>query len=55
MMYQAVVIEYAPKAEEMAEKVEKKANEMLKEGYQLVCFSVTGAAKAILIFKKEGQ
>lgn len=51
-MYKAVVIEYSPKAADMAEKIEEKANEMLKGGYELVTFSVTAAAKAILVFKK---
>ena len=31
---------------------EKISNEMLKDGYELVTFSVTAAAKAILVFKK---
>ena len=35
-MYKTVVIEYFPKADDMAQKVEKKANEMLQEGYELV-------------------
>ena len=51
-MYKTVVIEYSPKADNMAEKIEEKANEMLKEGYTLVSFSVTAAASAILVFKK---
>lgn len=53
-MYKTVVLEYAPKAKTMAEQVEKKANEMLEDGYQLVSFSVTGSAKAILVFRREG-
>lgn len=51
-MYKTIVIEYAPKADDMALKVEEKANEMLKEGYTLITMSITGSAKAILIFKK---
>ena len=50
-MYKTVVIEYAPKADNMAEKIEEKANEMLQNGYELVTMSITGTAKAILIFK----
>ena len=46
------VIGYTPKAADMAQKIEEKANEMLKEGYTLVSFSVTAAASAILVFKK---
>lgn len=51
-MYKTVVIEYSPKADEMAKKIEEKANEMLEENYTLVTMSITGAAKAILVFKK---
>ena len=51
-MYKTVVIEYSPKSDDMAKKVERKANEMLKEGYELVTMSITTTAKAILVFKK---
>ena len=51
-MYKTVVIEYSPKADNMAEKVEQKANEMLQQGYELVTMPVTTTAKAILVFKK---
>ena len=52
-MYKTVVIEYSPKADDMAQKIEDKANEMLKNGYELVSMSITGTAKAILVFKKQ--
>ncbi len=51
-MYKTIVIEYSPKADDMAQKIEKKANEMLQNGYNLVTMSITGTAKAILVFKK---
>ena len=51
-MYKTVVIEYSPKADDMAKKVEEKANEMQKKGYELVTMSIPGTAKAILVFKK---
>ena len=51
-MYKTVVIEYSPKADTMAERVEQTANEMAGEGYELVTMSITGSAKAILVFKK---
>ena len=51
-MYKTVVIEYSPKADDMAQKVEEKANEMLENGYELLTMSITGTAKAILVFKK---
>ena len=38
-MYKTVVIEYSPKAD-------------LQDGYELVTMSITGTAKAILVFKK---
>ena len=46
-----VVIEYSPKADDMARKVEETANAMQEEGFALVTMSVTGSAKAILVFK----
>ncbi|MGB4594417.1 MAG: hypothetical protein WBI14_00740 [Anaerolineaceae bacterium] len=52
MEYKTEVIDYSPKVKNMAKKVEEKANEMLKEGYELVTFSVTPAARAILVFRK---
>ena len=52
-MYKTVVIEYLPKASLMAKKIEEKANEMFLEGYELITMSVTGSAKAILVFKKK--
>mgnify|MGYP005792316863 FL=1 len=51
-MYKTIVIEYSPKADDMAKKVEEKANEMQKNGYELITMSITGTAKAILVFKK---
>ncbi len=52
-MYKTVVIEYSPKADDMAKKIEEKANEMLQNGYELVTMSITGTAKAILVFKSK--
>ncbi len=51
-MYKAVVIDYSPKTDDMAQKVEEKANVMQKDGYEFVTMSITGTAKAILVFKK---
>ena len=51
-MYKTVVIDYSPKADDMAQKIEEKANEMLQGGYELITMSITGTAKAILVFKK---
>ena len=54
-MYKTVVVDYAPKTDDMAAKVEAKANEMEQQGYQLVTFSITNTAKGILIFHKDGD
>ncbi len=54
-MYKTIVIEYSPKADEMALKVEEKANEMLQTGYKLITMSITGSAKAILVFENKEQ
>ena len=51
-MYKTIVIEYSPKADDMAKKIEEKANEMLQKGFELVTLSITGSAKAILVFKQ---
>lgn len=51
-MYKTVVIGYLPKANDMAQRIEKEANEMLENGYELITMSITGTAKAILVFKK---
>ena len=51
MMYKTVVVGYAPKEKEMADAIEKEANERAKDGWELVTFSVTNSAKAILVFR----
>lgn len=51
MKYITKIVEYSPKADVMAEKIENVANKMAEEGYELVSFSCTEAAKAILVFK----
>lgn len=51
MKYKTVVLKYNPRAEKMAEEVEKVANEYAEKGWKLVTFSVTLSAKAILVFE----
>lgn len=51
MTYKTIVIDYTPKAKKMAAAVEKKANEMAQEGWELTTFSVTNSSKAILVFQ----
>ena len=51
MTYRTIVIDYAPKAKKMAAAVEQTANEKAQDGWELVTFSVTNSAKAILVFR----
>lgn len=51
MIYRTIVIDDAPKAKKMAKDIEKNANEMVQAGWELVTFSVTPSAKAILLFR----
>ena len=51
MKYKTVVLKYNPRAKNMAEEVEKVANEYAEKGWKLVTFSVTLSAKAILVFE----
>ena len=51
MTYRTIVVDYAPKAKKMAISIEKAANEYAQRGWELVTFSVTNSAKAILVFR----
>ena len=51
MTYKTVVVDYSPKTKKMAAAIEEAANEYAREGWELVTFSVTNAAKAILVFR----
>ena len=51
MTYKTIVINYAPKAKEMAAAIERTANERALDGWELITFSVTNSAKAILVFR----
>ena len=51
MKYKTVVLKHNPRAEKMAEEVEKAANEYAEKGWKLITFSVTLSAKAILVFE----
>lgn len=51
MTYKTIVIDYAPKTKKMAAAIEEKANELAQTGWELVTFSVTNSAKAILVFR----
>ena len=51
MTYKTIVIDYEPKAAKMAAVIEETANEYAQNGWELVTFSVTNTAKAILVFR----
>lgn len=51
VIYKTVVVDYAPKAATMAQEIQKTVTAMAREGWELVTFSVTPAAKAIVIFR----
>ena len=51
MTYKTLVVDHAPKAKKMAATIEKAANEAAQRGWELVTFSVTSSAKAILLFR----
>ena len=53
MVYKTIVLEYAPKAKKMAVALESKANEMARQGWETVSFTVTGSAKGILLLRSE--
>ena len=51
-MYKTVVVKYSPEAKEMALRIEETANEMERDGFELVSCSVMPSAKGILVFRK---
>ncbi len=51
MVYKTMVLPYQPKAAKMAAAIEEMANEMAREGWELVTFSVTNSCKSILVFR----
>ena len=51
MKYKTVVLKYNPRAQKMAEEIEKVANEYAEKGWKLITFSITLSAKAILVFE----
>ena len=51
MIYQTICIGDAHKTKKLAAAIEKTANELAQTGWELVTFSVTDSAKAILVFR----
>ena len=50
--YRTVTIAYTPRSQELAEKIAQTANQMERQGYALLSFSVTPGARGILVFRK---
>lgn len=53
MSYKTFVIDYHPKADTMSKKLEEKLNELEKENYEFISFSITNSAKAIIVAKEK--
>ena len=53
--YKTVAISDALKTKKMAAAIEEKANEMARDGWELVTFSTTPSGKAILMFRTEDE
>lgn len=51
LVYKSVVVACSTGVEDLAKAIEKKAEEMLNKGYNLVTMSTVGTEQAILIFK----
>lgn len=51
LSHKAVVVECSAGTEDLAKEIEKKADEMLNKGYQLITMSMVGTTQAILVFK----
>ena len=52
-MYKTIVIEYSPKADDMAKKIEEKANEMLQDGYEFLTSPLPELPKLFLYLKNK--
>ena len=51
LVYKSIVVECSIGVEYLAKAIEKKSEEMLGKGYQLVTMSMVKEDKAILVFK----
>lgn len=51
LSHKAVVVECSAGTADLAKEIEKKADEMLNKGYQLITMSMVGTTRAILVFK----
>ena len=55
MPLKTIVVDYEPRAKKMAQQIESVANEMERQGYTFVTFSITESANAILVFRGAEQ
>lgn len=55
MSIKTIVTDYEPKAKKMAKQIADTANEMEQKGYEFLTFSITGSAKAILVFRDKSE
>ncbi len=55
MTYKTIVMAYEAKTKKMAAAIEKEANEQALKGWELLTFSITNSAKAILVFQKTNK
>lgn len=51
-MHKTSVIPCSPHAGRMAEAIEQKANNLEQDGYDVVSFTATASAKAIILARK---
>ena len=51
LVYKSVVVECSTSVEDLAKAIEKKSEEMLGKGYQLLTMSMVKEDTAILVFK----
>lgn len=54
-MYKTFVIGYNPIAQNMAEEIEKKSNDLARDGYSVLSFSITNSGKAIILAVPEDR
>lgn len=51
-MHKTFVIPCSPHADRMAEAIKQKANNLKQDGYDVVSFTATASAKAIILARK---
>ena len=54
-MYKAFSVPYSPRANKMASLVEDRANELEKDGYEVVSLSIMPSAHAVLLARTRDE